>query len=52
MDEDFGGDDDRVGWITVNLPRAYKGDNAREFDHTFTDSGDRLSVRIYGTWGY
>jgi hypothetical protein len=52
MDEDFGGDDDRVGWITLNLPRAYKGDNARDFDHTYTDSGDRLSVRVYGTWGY
>jgi len=52
MDEDFGGDDDRVGWITVNLPAAYQNDEARTFDHTFTDSGNRLSVRVYGTWGY
>jgi hypothetical protein len=52
MDEDFGGDDDRVGWITVNLAAAYKGDEAGTFSHLFTDSGDRLSVRVYGTWGY
>jgi len=52
MDEDFGGDDDRIGWITVNLPAAYQKDNARNFDHTFTDSGNRLSVRVRGTWSY
>lgn len=52
MDEDFGGDDDRLGWITVNLPLAYQGDNARNLDYTFTDSGNRLSVRVIGTWSY
>lgn len=52
MDDDFGGDDDRLGWITVNLPHAYGGDNARSLDYTFTDSGNRLSVRVRGTWNY
>jgi len=52
MDEDFGGDHDRVGWITVNLPKAYGQDNARNLDYTFTDSGNRLSVRVVGTWAY
>jgi len=52
MDEDVGGDHDRVGWITVNLPGAYGQDNARNLDYTFTDSGNRLSVRVVGTWAY
>lgn len=52
MDDDFGGDDDRVGWITVHLPHAYGQDNARNLDYTFTDSGNRLSVRVVGTWAY
>jgi hypothetical protein len=52
MDEDFGGSPDRLGWITVHLPNAYQDDNARDFDHTFTDSGNRLSVRVMGTWAY
>jgi hypothetical protein len=52
MDSDFGGGDDRVGWITVNLPHAYGGDNARTLDYTFADSGDRLRVRVQGTWLY
>lgn len=52
MDEDVGGDPDRVGWITVNVPRAYRQDNARDLDYTYTDSGNRLSVRIRGLWKY
>ncbi|HTO90722.1 MAG TPA: hypothetical protein VMJ70_06280 [Candidatus Sulfotelmatobacter sp.] len=52
MDEDVGGDDDRVGWITVNLPAAYRQDNSRTLDYTYTDTEGRLSVRIRGTWSY
>lgn len=52
MDEDFGGGDDTVGWITLNLPAAYGQDNARYLDHTFTDSARRISVRVYGIWNY
>jgi hypothetical protein len=52
MDEDFGGDDDQVGWITVNLPLAYGGGGARALDYTFADSGNRLNVRVVGTWYY
>ena len=52
MDKDVGGDDDRVGWITVNLPHAYQDDNARDLNYTFTDSGNRLSVKVSGTWSY
>jgi hypothetical protein len=52
MDADFGGDDDTVGWITVNLPAAYRDDNARTLDYTFTDTPGRLSVRVVGTWSY
>ena len=52
IDEDFGGDDDRVGWITVNLPLAFDSDNDRGFNYTFTDSGNRLSVQVIGTWDY
>ena len=52
MDKDVGGDDDQVGWITVNLPSAYHNDNSEILDYTFTDSGGRLSVRIQGEWRY
>lgn len=52
MDEDFGGDDDTMGWITLNLPSAYANDNARFLDHTFTDSANRISVRVVGIWSY
>jgi hypothetical protein len=52
MDADVGGDPDRLGWITVNLPHAYRGDNARDLDYTFTDSGNRLSVRVRGYWNF
>jgi hypothetical protein len=52
MDEDVGGDDDRVGWITVNLPAAYQDDNARYLDYTYRDSGNRINVRVQGVWLY
>ena len=52
MDQDVGGDPDRLGWITLNLPNAYGNDNASSMDYTFTDSGRRLSVRVRGTWTY
>ena len=52
MDADVGGDPDRLGWITVNVPAAYNGDNASAFDHTYTDSGNRVSIRVRGTWKY
>jgi len=52
MDQDVGGDPDRLGWITVNVPRAYGNDNANAMDYTYTDSGNRLSVRVRGTWTY
>lgn len=49
MDGDFGRGDDRVGWITVNLPKAYR-DSARQFSYSFTGSGKRLTVYVEGTW--
>jgi len=52
MDSDVGGDDDRLGWITINLPGAYRHKNERTLDHTFTDSGKRISVRVLGEWRY
>jgi hypothetical protein len=52
MDQDVGGDPDRLGWITVNVPKAYDNDNANQMDYTYTDSGNRLSVRVRGTWTY
>ena len=52
MDQDVGGDPDRLGWITVNVPNAYRNDNASAMDYTYTDSGNRLSVRVRGTWTY
>lgn len=52
MDKDVGGDDDQMGWITVNLPNAYHNDNSVVLDYTFTDSSRRLSVRIVGEWRY
>jgi len=52
MDQDVGGDPDRLGWITVNVPRAYGNDNASAMDYTYTDSGNRLSIRVRGTWTY
>lgn len=52
MDDDFGSGDDRLGWITVNLPAAYRGDNATILNYIYTDSGGRLSVWIRGTWNY
>jgi hypothetical protein len=52
MDQDVGGDPDRLGWITVNLPKAYGNDNASAMDYTFTDSGNRISIRVRGTWKY
>jgi hypothetical protein len=52
MDQDVGGDPDRLGWITVNVPKAYRNDNASDMDYTYTDSGNRLSVRVRGTWKY
>jgi len=52
MDQDVGGDPDRLGWITVNVPKAYKNDNANAMDYTYTDSGNRLSIRVRGTWTY
>ncbi|MGE5176700.1 MAG: hypothetical protein ACM3JJ_10035 [Hyphomicrobiales bacterium] len=52
MDQDVGGDPDRLGWITVNVPKAYQNDNASAMDYTYTDSGNRLSVRVRGTWTY
>jgi len=52
MDQDVGGDPDRLGWITVNVPNAYKNDNANAMDYTYTDSGNRLSIRVRGTWTY
>jgi hypothetical protein len=52
MDKDVGSDDDRVGWITVDLPHAYPNDNTTDLDYTFADSGDRIHVRVRGHWTY
>lgn len=52
MDQDVGGDPDRLGWITVNVPKAYGNDNASAMNYTYTDSGNRLSIRVRGTWIY
>lgn len=52
MDDDFGSADDRLGWITLNLPAAYRGDNSSILNYDYTDSGRRLTVWIQGTWNY
>ena len=52
MDDDIGSADDRLGWVTVNLPAAYNDDGATAMGYTYTDSGGRLSVWIRGTWNY
>ncbi len=51
-DRDVGGDNDRLGWITLNLPAAYPRNNSFEVDHTYRDSAGRIEVEIIGQWSY
>ena len=52
MDRDVGGDNDRLGWITLNMASAYPDDNSSAVSHRFSDSGNRIEIEIVGTWDY
>lgn len=52
MDVDFGGDNDRLGWVTLNMLAAYPNDNSSAVSHVFKDSSDRIEIEIVGTWDY
>lgn len=52
MDRDVGGDPDRIGWITLDLPAARRSDGSATVDHVYRDSADRIEIEIVGVWSY